>query len=239
HIDDFVMGDNVWRHENEWPLARQRLTNFYVSSGGHAQTSGGDGVLDSVPPSAGAPADTFTYDPADPTPYLIDSRELEESLNEDYTELNATRRDALVFTSQPLTRALEVTGEMTAQLWAASDRLDTDWTVMLLDVWPDGHAERVQDGLVRARFRKGMDREVPLVRGQVERYDIDLWFTSMVFPAGHRLRVSIASALFPKYDRNLNTGGNNERDTTFVVAHQRVLHDAAHPSHVVLPVIPR
>jgi putative CocE/NonD family hydrolase len=241
HLDIFVPGDNTWRTENEWPLARQRLTKFYVSSGGHAQTSGGDGVLDTVPPppGAGAPADTFTYDPADPTPYLIDSRELEESLNEDYTQLNATRRDALVFTSRPLTRPLEVTGEMTAQLWAASDRLDTDWTVMLLDVWPDGHAERVQDGLVRARFRRGMDREVALVPGRVERYDIDLWFTSMVFQPGHRLRVSIASALFPKYDRNLNTGGNNERDTTFVVAHQRILHDAAHPSHVVLPVIPR
>lgn len=238
HLDIFVPGDNAWRTENEWPLARQRLTNWYVSSGGHAQTSRGDGVLDSVPPS-GAPADTFTYDPADPTPYLIDSRELEESLNEDYTQLNATRRDALVFTSAPLTRPLEVTGEMTAQVWAASDRLDTDWTVMLLDVWPDGHAERVQDGLVRARFRRGMDLEVPLVPGRVERYDIDLWFTSMVFQPGHRLRVSIASALFPKYDRNLNTAGNNERDSTFVVAHQRVLHDAAHPSHVVLPVVPR
>jgi putative CocE/NonD family hydrolase len=240
HLDDFVMGDNVWRQENEWPLARQHLTNFYISSDGHAQTSNGDGVLDSVPPAAGtAAADTFTYNPGDPTPYLIDSRELEESLNEDYTQLNATRPDALVFTSAPLTRPLEVTGEMTAQVWAASDRLDTDWTIMLLDVFPDGHAERVQDGLVRARFRRGMDREVPLVPGRVERYDIDLWFTSMVFPAGHRLRVSIASALFPKYDRNLNTGGNNERDTTFVVAHQRVLHDAAHPTHVVLPVIPR
>jgi putative CocE/NonD family hydrolase len=238
HLDIFVPGDNTWRRENEWPLARQRLTNWYVSSGGHPQTSAGDGVLDTLPPT-GAAADTFTYNPADPTPYLIDSRELEESLNEDYTALNASRPDALVFTSRPLTKPMEVTGEMTATLWAASDRVDTDWTVLLLDVWPDGHAERVQDGLVRARFRRGMDREVPLVRGQVERYDIDLWFTSMVFPAGHRLRVSIASALFPKYDRNLNTGGNNERDTTFAVAHQRVLHDAAHPSHVVLPVVPR
>jgi uncharacterized protein len=238
HLDIFVPGDNTWRTENEWPLARQHLTNWYVSSGGHAQTSAGDGVLDTLPPT-GAAADTFTYNPADPTPYLIDSRELEESLNEDYTALNASRPDALVFTSRPLTKPMEVTGEMSATLWAASDRLDTDWTVMLLDVWPDGHAERVQDGLVRARFRKGMDREVPLVRGQVERYDIDLWFTSMVFQPGHRLRVSIASALFPKYDRNLNTGGNNERDTTFVVAHQRVLHDGAHPSHVVLPVVPR
>lgn len=238
HLDLFIQGDNTWRTENEWPLARQKLTKWYVSSGGHAQTSSGDGVLDSVPPK-GAVADTFTYDPADPTPYLIDSRELEESLNEDYTVLNATRRDALVFTSKPLTRPLEVTGEMTATLWASTDRKDTDWTVMLLDVFPDGHAERIQDGLVRARFRKGMDKEVPLVKNQVEKYDIDLWFTSSVFPAGHRLRVSIASALFPKYDRNLNTGGNNERDSTFVVAHQRLYHDPAHPTHVVLPVIPR
>jgi putative CocE/NonD family hydrolase len=240
HLDDFVMGDNVWRRENEWPLARQRLTNFYISSSGHAQTSSGDGVLDSVPPAAGTAAvDTFTYDPADPTPYLIDSRELEESLNEDYTQLNATRRDALVFTSAPLTRPLEVTGEMTAQVWAATDRRDTDWTLMLLDVFPDGHAERVQDGLVRARFRSSMSTPVAVVPGRVYRYDMDLWFTSMVFPAGHRLRVSVASALFPKYDRNLNTNGNYERDTTFVVAHQRLLHDAAHPTHVTLPVIPR
>ncbi|HYK12069.1 MAG TPA: CocE/NonD family hydrolase [Gemmatimonadales bacterium] len=238
-FDDFVIGDNTWRQEHEWPLARAKMTNWYVSSGGNARTSAGDGVLDTLPPKTGAAADTFTYNPGDPTPYLIDSRELEESLNEDYTRLNATRQDALVFTSKALTKAIEVTGEMTATVWAVSDRKDTDWTVMLLDVWPDGHAERVQDGLVRARFRKGMDREVPLVPGQVQRYDVDLWFTSMVFKPGHRLRVSIASALFPKYDRNLNTGGNNERDSVFVVAHQRVLHDAAHPTHVTLPTVPR
>lgn len=238
HLDIFVQGDNTWRTEDSWPLGRQVLTNWYIASGGHAQTSGGDGTLDSVPPS-GVASDTFTYNPGDPTPYLIDSRELEESLNEDYTQLNATRRDALVFTSKPLTRPLEVTGEMSAVLWASSDARDTDWSIMLLDVWPDGHAERVQDGLARARFRQGMDHEVPLVPGEINRYDIDLWFTSKVFEPGHRIRVSVASALFPKYDRNLNTGGSNERDSTFVVAHQTVLHDASHPSHVVLPVIPR
>ena len=116
---------------------------------------------------------------------------------------------------------------------------ETTMGKILLDVYPDGRAERVQDGLVRARFRQSMSRIVPLVPGRVYPYDIDVWFTSLVFPAGHRLRVSIASALFPKYDRNLNTGGNNERDSTFVVAHQRLLHDLAHPSHVVLPVVPR
>ena len=187
----------------------------------------------------GAPADTFTYDPANPTPFLIDSRELETSLNEDFTALNASRHDALVFTSKPLTKPIEVTGQMSATLWAATDAKDTDWNVMLLDVFPDGHAERVQDGVARARFRQGFDKEVLLTPGSVERYDIDLWFTSRVFEPGHRLRVSVSSALFPKYDRNLNTGGNNERDSTFVVAHQRLVHDAAHPSHVTLPVIAR
>jgi putative CocE/NonD family hydrolase len=110
---------------------------------------------------------------------------------------------------------------------------------MLLDVFPDGRAQRVQDGVMRARFRNGFDRQVPLTPGNVGRYDIDLWFTSRVFEPGHRIRVTVSSALFPKYDRNLNTGANNERDSTFVVAHQRLVHDAEHPSHVVLPTIPR
>ena len=203
-----------------------------------ADTSSGDGLRDSLAPK-GAAVDTFTYDPGNPTPYLIDSRELETSLNEDFTSLNASRRDALVFTSDPLTKPIEVTGPMSATLWAATDATDTDWNIMLLDVFPDGHAERVQDGVARARFRQGYDREVPLTPGSVEKYDIDLWFTSRVFAPGHRLRVTVSSALFPKYDRNLNTGGNNERDTEFLVAHQRLLHDAEHPSHVTLPVIPR
>lgn len=237
-VDVFVFGDNTWRKEAAWPLGRAVATNWYFSSGGGANTSGGNGVLDTIPP-AGAPADTFTYDPAHPTPFLIDSRELETSLNEDYTALNASRNDELVFTSKPLTKPIEVTGQMSATLWAASDAKDTDWNVMLLDVFPDGHAQRVQDGVMRARFRKGFDHEVLLTPGSVERYDIDMWFTSRVFEPGHRIRVSVSSALFPKYDRNLNTGGNNERDSTFVVAHQRVLHDAGHPSHIVLPVIPR
>lgn len=237
-VDVFVFGDNTWRKEAAWPLARAVPTNWYVTSGGNARTSTGDGVLDTIPPT-GAVADTFTYDPANPTPFLIDSRELETSLNEDFTALNASRHDALVFTSKPLTKPIEVTGQMSATLWAASDAKDTDWNVMLLDVFPDGHAERVQDGVARARFRQGFDKEVMLTPGSVERYDMDLWFTSRVFAPGHRLRVSVSSALFPKYDRNLNTGGNNERDSTFVVAHQRLVHDTAHPSHVVLPVVPR
>jgi putative CocE/NonD family hydrolase len=237
-VDVFVFGDNAWRKEAAWPLARATPVKWYLASGGRANTSEGDGVLDSIATS-GSAADTFSYDPGNPTPFLIDSRELETSLNEDFTALNASRHDALVFTSKPLTKPIEVTGQMSATLWASSDARDTDWLVMVLDVFPDGHAERVQDGIARARFRHGLDKEVLLVPGSVERYDIDVWFTSRVFEPGHRIRVSVSSALFPKYDRNLNTGGNNERDSTFVIAHQRLLHDPAHPSHLVLPMIPR
>jgi hypothetical protein len=237
-VDLFVIGDNKWRSEKEWPPARATATAWYLSSAGSANSSEGDGVLDTVP-ARGAAGDTFTYDPGHPTPYPIDSRELETSLNEDFGAIDSSRRDVLVFTSKPLSRPIEVTGEMSATLWASSDRKDTDWNVMLLDVFPNGRAERVQDGVVRARFRHGYARAEALAPGQVERYDIDLWYTSRVFEPGHRIRVAVSSALFPKYDRNLNTGGSNERDSTFVVAHQRLLHDAAHPSHVTLPVIPR
>jgi putative CocE/NonD family hydrolase len=128
---------------------------------------------------------------------------------------------------------------MTATIWAATDARDTDWNVMVLDVEPSGAAWRMQDGVARARFRNGFDTPVLLPPGAVSKYDIDLWFTSRVIPAGHRLRVSVASAAFPKYDRNLNTGGDNERDTKYVAAHQRILHDGAHPSSIRLPVIPR
>jgi putative CocE/NonD family hydrolase len=236
-VDIFIQGDNKWRKENEFPLARTKWTDFYIHSAGKA-IGAGDGTLDTLPPRA-EPADTFTYDPGKPTPYLVDARELELSLNEDYQKVHATRKDLLAFTSAPFTKEMEITGPMSATIYAASDALDTDWNVMLLDVFPDGRAMRIQDGVARARFREGFDKPKPLVPGTVYQYDIDMWYTGIVIPAGHKLRVTIASAAFPKYDRNLNTGGDNERDTKFVSAHQKVLHDAEHPSRIRLPVIPR
>jgi putative CocE/NonD family hydrolase len=145
----------------------------------------------------------------------------------------------LTYTSAPLDQAMEITGPMAATLWAATDARDTDWNVMILDVDPAGAAWRIQDGVARGRFRNGFDKPSLLTPGAITRYDIDVWFTSIVIPRGHRLRVSVASAAFPKYDRNLNTGGDNERDTKYVPAHQRIVHDAAHPSSIRLPVVPR
>ena len=241
-VDIFIMGDNTWRKEKEFPLARTKWTEFYIHSGGKANggAKGGmsDGTLDTLPPKA-EPADTFTYDPGKPTPYLIDARELELSLNEDYSKVHATRNDLLTYTTAPFAKAMEITGPMSATLFAATDRLDTDWNVMLLDVYPDGRVMRIQDGVARARFREGFDKPKLLTPGTVYEYQIDMWYTGIVIPAGHRMRVTIASAAFPKYDRNLNTGGDNERETKFVAARQRVLHDAQHASRVRLPVIPR
>jgi putative CocE/NonD family hydrolase len=229
-LDLFIQGDNRWRKENEWPLARTRWTKFYLHAGG---------LIDTIPPASAEPDDTYTYDPGDPTPYLIDARELELSLNEDYSKVHQERKDLVIFNSAPLTAPMEITGPMRATLWAATDAKDTDWNVMLLVVYPDGRVLRIQDGIARQRFIHGFDKPGLVPPNTPSRFDIDLWFTGLVIPAGHRLRVTVASAAFPKYDRNLNTGGDNERETKFVTAHQRILHDAAHQSYLTLPVIPR
>lgn len=228
-LDIFVIGDNTWRKEHEWPLARTVWTNFYLRQNGRLETT--------TPGSERA--DEYTYDPGNPTPFLVDARELELSLNEDYRTVDSERKDLVIYTTAPLDKDTEITGPMTATLWAATEGKDTDWNVMLQHVYPDGRAERIQDGVMRARFREGFDRPSLLKPRQIYKYDIDLWFTSRVIPAGHGLRVVVASAAFPKYDRNLNTGGDNERDTRYVVVRQRILHDRAHPSFVRLPIIPR
>ena len=233
----FVMGDNRWRHENEWPLARTHYTRYYLHSGGSANTRDGDGVLSTAPPGE-EPPDSYIYDPDDPAPTLrgntlmiphgvADQRPAED------------RPDVLVYTSAPLERELELTGPITAQLFAASSAVDTDFTAKLVDVAPDGYARNLQDGIVRARYRTSARRPALITPGQVYEYKIDLWATSHVFQAGHRLRVEISSSNFPRFDRNPNTGAPLGEDDRLETAQQTVLHTAAHPSHILLPVIPR
>ena len=228
-FDIFVIGDNTWRKEREWPLARTVWTRLYLRQNGKLETTA----------PGNEPPDEYRYDPGNPTPFLVDARELELSLNEDYRTVDSERKDLVTYTTAPLEKDIEITGPMTATLWAVTEGKDTDWNVMLQHVYPDGRAERIQDGVMRARFRDGFDRPSLLKPGKAYKYDIDLWFTSRVIPTGDRLRVTVASAAFPKYDRNLNTGGDNERDTRYVVVRQRILHDKAHPSFVRLPIIPR
>ena len=232
----FLMGENRWRDEDEWPLARTEYTRFYFHSDGRANTRHGSGSLSLAPPGD-EPPDSFVYDPADPVPTrrgntliipygVTDQRDVEE------------RADVLVYTSDPLERDLEITGPISVQLHASSDVTDTDFTAKLVDVRPDGYAQNLQDGMVRARFRDSASEPSPIVPGRIYAYAIDLWATSHLVRSGHRLRIEISSSNFPRFDRNLNTGAPIGQGVRLETARQEIHHSTNHPSHVVLPVIP-
>jgi len=233
----FVMGENRWRDEGEWPLARTRYTPYYLRSGGRANTVDGDGTLDPRSP-ADEPDDQFTYDPADPVPTRGGNTLILAMGVQDQRPVEA-RPDVLVYTSPALVEPLEVTGPISVTLYAASSAPDTDFTAKLVDVRADGYAQNLTDGIVRARYRNSRETPAPLPPGQVTRFAIDLWATSHVFLPGHRIRVEISSSNFPRFDRNLNTGEDQATGTRWQVARQRVFHDSRYPSHITLPVIPR
>jgi uncharacterized protein len=233
----FVMGENRWRDEGEWPLARTRYTPWYFHSGGRANTSGGDGVLDARAPADEA-VDQFTYDPDDPVPTRGGNTLILPMGVQDQRPVEA-RADVLVYTSAVLAEPLEVTGPIVVTLHAASSASDTDFTAKLVDVRPDEYAQNLADGIVRARYRESRESATPLTPGVVTRFTVDLWATSHVFLPGHRIRVEISSSNFPRFDRNLNTGEDPATGTRREVARQTVFHDARYPSHIVLPIIPR
>ena len=236
----YVMGTNEWRDEHEWPLARTRLTPYYLHSGGSANSLVGDGTLSTEAP-ADEPCDRYDYNPAFPTPTrgggtccspeivnwgAFDQRPVE------------FRNDVLVYTSEPLEDDLEVTGPVIVKLHASTDGRDTDFTAKLVDVHPDGNAKNLCDGIIRGRYRESTKSQKLLEPGAVYEFTIDLWITSNVFKKGHRIRVDISSSNFPRFDRNLNTGRTAADDTEIRMARQTVFHDRTRPSQIVLPVIP-
>jgi putative CocE/NonD family hydrolase len=237
----FVMGENTWREEDEWPLARARTTRYYVHSGGRANSLSGDGALSPALPAAER-ADTFVYDPADPVrtqgggnccdhdhlaPGVYDQRATER------------RADVLVYSTPPLDADLEVTGPIRAELFVSSSAVDTDFTAKLVDVHPDGFARNLADGILRLRYRNSFAAPEPLVPGEVYKIELDLWATSNLFRQGHAIRLEISSSNFPRYDRNLNTGEDLLTGRRMVTATQTVYHDRDHPSALILPVVPR
>lgn len=237
-VSIFIMGENTWRDEREWPLARTQWTPYYLHSAGDANSRFGGGSLAPEPPAAGEPQDTYRYNPARPVPFISEPTSSQIGGPDDYAAV--TRRDdVLVYVTEPLDADTEVTGPVYVELYAASSAADTDFMAMLLDVHPSGFAQRLCDGMVRARFRDGMDKPDLIEPERVYQYRIDCWNTAQVFKAGHRIALTIASSAYPKYDRNLNTGAPLGTTAEMVVADQRIYHDASHPSALVLPVIPR
>ncbi len=232
----FVMGDNRWRDEREWPLARTQYTKMYLRGRGRANSLR-DGALKFEAP-ADEPADEYTYDPDNPVPTrggttlglasgVFDQRDVEE------------RDDVLVYTGDVLSKDLEVTGPITMKLHASSSARDTDFTAKLVDVRPDGYAQNIADGIVRARFRESAAKSTLIAPDKVYEYGIDLWATSHVFKEGHRLRLEVSSSNFPRYDRNQNTGNDLFVDRELKTARQTVHHAGPYASHIVVPVIPR
>jgi uncharacterized protein len=227
----FVMGDNTWRDEKEFPLARTNYTKYFLH-GSHA--------LSAAAPESETP-ESYDYDPENPVPTIggrlccgaqIPPGPADQRPNEG-------RPDVVIFSTPPLDRDTEVTGWIRAEIHAATSAVDTDFTALLADVDPSGYARFLTDGIVRARYRNSTAKAEPIAPGEIIRYNIDLWATSNVFKAGHRIRLYVSSSNFPRFNRNLNTGEPIQSSTRMVKASQKIYHDAQHPSALVLPVIPR
>ena len=236
----YVIGRNEWRRSDRWPVKGMRETAFYLRSDGGANTAKGNGRLSLEPPKRER-ADTFTYDPANPVPSRGGSicctgnpKDVPGSFDQSEIE---QRPDVLVYTTDVLRDGLELTGPMRAVVHLSSDARDTDVTVKLTDVFPDGRSMNMQEGITRVRYRDGFAQPRLMEPGQVYEVPVDLHATSWYLPPGHRLRVEISSSNFPRFDRNLNTGGRNYDETTWKVAKNTVHHSAGSLSRLILPVV--
>jgi putative CocE/NonD family hydrolase len=233
------MGANEWRSADAWPPPAAEPVTFYLDSGGNANTLHGDGVLSTVPAETDRP-DRFTYDPMNPVMSYggnvcctgnavrggaLDQQEMEE------------RQDILVYTTEPFENGVEVTGTIDITLFVSSDVRDTDFTVKLIDVYPDGTAYNLDETIQRARYREGYDREVFMEEGEVYEIKLSPLSTSNWFAPGHRVRIEVSSSNFPRFTRNLNTGGTIWDETEGVVARNVIHHSREYPSRIVLPIV--
>ncbi|MCS7025862.1 MAG: CocE/NonD family hydrolase [Bryobacteraceae bacterium] len=237
----FVMGVNKWREEQQWPLARAVPTAFYFHSRKGANSLAGDGRLMRRPPQR-SHQDRFTYDPNNPVPTQGGATCCNPKVfpwgPQDQTPVE-NRRDVLVYTSPELDHDLEVTGPIKASLFVSTTARDTDFTAKLVDVYPDGRAINLTDGILRLRYRDSLEKPVLAEPGKIYPITIDVGVTSNVFRAGHRIRVEISSSNFPRFDRNLNTGGIHGSESTGRIAEQTLYLGPSHPSHILLPLIPQ
>jgi len=240
-VQFYVMGDGHWRGADEWPPKGAVERRYYLHSGGHANTRYGDGRLETAPPGAAQPADTLTYDPGQATPTrggaicCTGGNEIEGPVDVADIEM---RQDTLVYTTEALAHPVEITGPVSVELYVSSDAPDTDFVARLSEVDAEGRSWVLLDGIMRMRYSQGLDREIRMQPGQVYRFSLDLQATSIRIRSGHRIRLDIASAGFPRWDRNLNTGGNNFDEVRWRVARNSVHHDPNRRSSLSLSIMP-
>ncbi len=233
----WVLGENRWRGEKEWPLARTEFTNFYLHSQGSANTVGGDGSL-SLESASGdeSGTDEYDYDPRDPVMSLMRADAQAAPVDQ---APHDHRKDILVYDFPVFDSEIEVVGPVSLKLWAGTDAPDTDWTAKLAIVYEDGLAVNLTYGIMRAQYRNGYEDPTLLEPGEVCEYTIKLNPIGCLFKPGQRLRLYVSSSDFPNFDRNHNTGKDYWSDAELRVAHQTIFHTGDRPSHLVLPVIPR
>ena len=233
-VQVFVMGANRWREADDWPIPGTVLTDFYLHSEGHADMRSGVGSLSRQAPGEESP-DSYVYDPRDPVMSLYTSGGQHAPM--DQRPLDG-RRDVMVYQTEPLDAPVEVIGPILLKLFASSSATDTDFTAKLIDVYPDGFAQELCHGIVRARYLESFKSPSLIEPGRVHEYTIKVNPTANLFRRGHRIRLDISSSDFPNFDRNHNTGGDDYRESTLKTARQTVFHNSARPSRVILPVIP-
>jgi len=236
----FVMGENAWRNGDTWPLPETEWTRFFLSSSGKANTASGDGELTMSAPGT-QPPDRYDYDPLNPVP-TVGGRSLPTGklVPGPFDQVHVERRsDVLCYTTRRLEANIEVTGPVTVHLFAASSAKDTDFAAKLVDVYPDGAAYNIAEGILRAKYRNGLLRPGFITPGDINEYVIDLASVSVLFKKGHRIRLDITSSNFPRFDRNMNTGNPFGEDAEGIIANQTVYHDNTCASYVALPVIPK
>jgi putative CocE/NonD family hydrolase len=233
----FVMGADAWREDADWPPPGMVETDFFFHSGGKANTLGGDGRLSREAPGGDEPADTYTYNPDDPTPSVPDLAMLRTYEADLDNRWRLRRDDVLVYTSEPLVEDVEISGHPVVVLHASSDCTDTDWFVSLADVYPDGRSDELTKGGMKATYRGPDAPHEPLAPGQVYEFKMELMAISNLFKRGHRIRVAVQSADYPFSARNPNTNAPIGYDDEVLVAHNTVWHTAARPSRLIAPVV--
>jgi putative CocE/NonD family hydrolase len=234
----FLPAKNEWRQAKAFPIPGTKFTEYRLSSRGKANTAKGDGVL--TPGVGSGPPDGYQYDPAKPVPSLSSrtagSRGGIKQGSVDYSSVEA-RSDVLVYTGAPLTEGMEITGPVAATIYLSTDVVDTDIVVRLVDVYPDGRALNIAEGIARAKYRNSLSKPELLTPGKVEKVKVELFPTSNYFAAGHRLRVEVTSSDFPVFARNLNTE-NSDTGTAMKVANTKIYHSKTYPSAIALPIVP-